>query len=301
MGPRASIVITTFNRADLLPDAIESALAQTMNCEIIVVDHGSTDCTPTTVSAYGDRITYLRRETDSGPEFSWLDGVLVASCEIVKILHDDDWLEPTFMERTTDLLHDDVGFVFSAAWVKGTEKELLNTLNDTLFPRSGVYSSRRDRREVAKTMISPTALVMRKSDLVDGIYSGKLPFQSTGYHGAGADHYLKLLAMLRYPKFGYINAPLANFRAHPGSITTDAATQEAKKKELREVYSDVLDLYVLLDVSRKLKLLNLARLINASHVRAEKTKNFWIRYRRQLKNKGPIPLRLRGRRHLPAE
>lgn len=293
MKPRASIVVTTFNRADLLPDAIDSSLAQTLACEIIVVDHGSTDSTPAAVAAYGDRVRYIRRELDSGPEFSWLDGVLVASTEFVKILHDDDWLEPTFMEQTCALLHDDVGFVFSAAWVKGTEKELLNTLYDKILPKSGVYSSRGDRRKIAEAMISPTALVMRKSDLVDGIYSGKLPFQTAGYHGAGADHYLKLLAMLRYQKFGYINHPLANFRAHPGSITTDAATQDTKKKELQRVYGDVLDLYVFLHISHKLRLLSVARLINSSHVRYKAAISFWIRYGRQIRSKGPVPLRLR--------
>lgn len=38
-----SIIIPSFNQQEFLPDAIESALAQTITCEIIVVDDGSTD------------------------------------------------------------------------------------------------------------------------------------------------------------------------------------------------------------------------------------------------------------------
>ena len=40
-----SIVITTYNRLNLLQRAIESALAQTIPCEVIVVDDYSSDDT----------------------------------------------------------------------------------------------------------------------------------------------------------------------------------------------------------------------------------------------------------------
>lgn len=38
-----SIIIPSYNQQEYLPKAIESALAQTMPCEVIVVDDGSTD------------------------------------------------------------------------------------------------------------------------------------------------------------------------------------------------------------------------------------------------------------------
>ena len=61
MSETVSIVIPTFNRAGMLPVAIDSALNQTKACEVIVVDHGSTDNTPKVAEAYGDRILYIRR------------------------------------------------------------------------------------------------------------------------------------------------------------------------------------------------------------------------------------------------
>jgi glycosyltransferase involved in cell wall biosynthesis len=44
--PKVSIIIPTFNRADLLPETIDSVLTQSFaDYEIIVVDDGSTDTT----------------------------------------------------------------------------------------------------------------------------------------------------------------------------------------------------------------------------------------------------------------
>lgn len=75
---KVSIVIPTYNRADYLKQAIDAALAQTYECEIVVCDHGSTDATPQVAQTYGDRIKYIRREKDNGIHFMWLDGIVHA-------------------------------------------------------------------------------------------------------------------------------------------------------------------------------------------------------------------------------
>src|SRR6476661_3771946 len=62
MQPRVSVVIPVFNRAEAVPRAIASVLAQTcQDFEIIVVDDGSTDATASVVAAMIDpRITLVR-------------------------------------------------------------------------------------------------------------------------------------------------------------------------------------------------------------------------------------------------
>ena len=50
MDKKVTIVIPTFNRADYVTKTIESALNQTVPCDIIVCDHGSSDNTPEVVS-----------------------------------------------------------------------------------------------------------------------------------------------------------------------------------------------------------------------------------------------------------
>lgn len=60
-APLVSIVIPTYNRAALLPEAIESALGQQYpSLEILVVDDGSTDQTERLLASYGDRIVAIR-------------------------------------------------------------------------------------------------------------------------------------------------------------------------------------------------------------------------------------------------
>ena len=51
-GPKVTIMIPTFNQAEFIGEAINSALAQTyLNLEIIVGDDASTDATPTILAS----------------------------------------------------------------------------------------------------------------------------------------------------------------------------------------------------------------------------------------------------------
>jgi glycosyltransferase involved in cell wall biosynthesis len=59
-----SVIIPTFNRADLIASTINSLLNQTFNnFEILIIDDGSTDNTEAIVSEFSDnRITYYKKE-----------------------------------------------------------------------------------------------------------------------------------------------------------------------------------------------------------------------------------------------
>ena len=68
-GPHVSVIVTTFNHAPYIAEAIRSVLAQTYtNREIIVVDDGSTDDTPAVLAAFGDAITTIRSRTRVSPD-----------------------------------------------------------------------------------------------------------------------------------------------------------------------------------------------------------------------------------------
>lgn len=96
-----SIVIPTFNGATYVDDAIQSALRQTRPAdEIIVSDDNSQDDTLSICQAYGDRIKiHTNPDGPSGFVNGWNNAVDLATGDYVSVLHQDDTLEPTFLEE----------------------------------------------------------------------------------------------------------------------------------------------------------------------------------------------------------
>lgn len=92
--PFASVVIPTYNRAELVCRAVESCLAQTVaDIEVIVVDDGSTDDTATRISNYRDRLIYLRQENSRQGAARNL-GISRATSEWILFLDSDDCFLP---------------------------------------------------------------------------------------------------------------------------------------------------------------------------------------------------------------
>ncbi|MDE0471028.1 MAG: glycosyltransferase family 2 protein [Ekhidna sp.] len=244
MNSNVSIVIPTFNRADLLSRAIETSLSQTYQCEVIVVDHGSTDHTPDIAKKFNREIKYIRRETDFGPHFCWLEGVLRSSGDFVHLQFDDDWIQETFIEACMNVMDDETGFSFSRAEVEFDDKQNNTVLFKKMPKVSGIYSvSKLEKRILKAQVISPGCCVFRRQLLIDSIYIGNLPLDKHSYHGVGPDRFMTLLPMLHYPKVGFVSEPLAIFYAHAGSITIDALSDKQKKKELGLGYKNVIRYY----------------------------------------------------------
>lgn len=94
--PLFSVVIPTFDRAELLPRAVASVLAQTVgDLEVIVVD----DAGPGPVEVPPDpRVRVVRRTTNGGPGACRNTGVDVATGRFVAFLDDDDVWVPHRLE-----------------------------------------------------------------------------------------------------------------------------------------------------------------------------------------------------------
>lgn len=97
--PLVSIIIPTFNRRQFIADAIESCLAQTYaNCEIIVVDDGSSDGTGDYLRRqYGGRIAYIH-QANKGPGIARNRGIDAAKGEFIHFLDADDQLHERKIE-----------------------------------------------------------------------------------------------------------------------------------------------------------------------------------------------------------
>ncbi len=93
--PLLSVVIPTWNRAQLVCDAIDSALVQRPGeVEVILVDDASTDATIELLeSEFGSRISLLRLEHRRGPGGARNAGAGLAQGKFVAFLDSDDvWL-----------------------------------------------------------------------------------------------------------------------------------------------------------------------------------------------------------------
>jgi len=96
--PSASVVITTYNRAQLLQRAIESALEAASDLEVIVVDDCSTDDTSEVCAKRSD-IRYVRLNVNQGLAQARNIGVAESSSPFIAFLDDDDLRLPGSLEN----------------------------------------------------------------------------------------------------------------------------------------------------------------------------------------------------------
>lgn len=92
VGPLVTVLVCTYNRVDLLPGAIQSALDQRWPTEVLVVNDGSTDGT----RALLDRTAGIRvlHQENTGKPGALARGLAAARGEAVLVLDDDDRLLP---------------------------------------------------------------------------------------------------------------------------------------------------------------------------------------------------------------
>jgi hypothetical protein len=114
---RASIIISSYNYARFLGQAIDSALGQSYpDIEVIVVDDGSSDESPQVIRGYRDRIRPLFKE-NGGQASAWNAGFAVSRGEVVFFLDSDDTLLPAAANQVMPLFQEaDVAKVHWPLW-----------------------------------------------------------------------------------------------------------------------------------------------------------------------------------------
>jgi len=102
--PLVSVIIPTYNRADVIGETIENLFQQTYrNIEIIVVDDGSTDGTQAELESYGKRIRWVT-QPNAGPAAARNRGIGMATGEIVAFQDSDDAWHSSKIERQVSLM-----------------------------------------------------------------------------------------------------------------------------------------------------------------------------------------------------
>ncbi|VEP15839.1 Glycosyl transferase family 2 [Hyella patelloides LEGE 07179] len=114
-----SIIIPSYNRPQLLPLAVKSALAQTIeNFEVIVVD----DCSPQPVSLpEHPRLRVIRLERNQGGAAARNIGINAAKGHWITFLDDDDRLLPNMAEVSLQALQETNSLPQPVAVISGIE------------------------------------------------------------------------------------------------------------------------------------------------------------------------------------
>lgn len=98
-----SIGIASYNQSDYLCDAIESALAQTVPCEVLVVDDGSTDDSLEVARRYGNRIKVIS-QVNKGLPSARNTLIMNMTGDYLLPLDADDILQDNAVEKITEVI-----------------------------------------------------------------------------------------------------------------------------------------------------------------------------------------------------
>ena len=113
MTPRISVIIPVYNGADFIGEAIESVLAQEYPAhEILVIDDGSTDNTPTVLKGFGNKIIQ-KRIPNSGPSGARNEALKLVTGDWIAFLDADDlWFKHKLKKQVEAVIkYPEVGFV----------------------------------------------------------------------------------------------------------------------------------------------------------------------------------------------
>jgi len=179
--PLISICIPTYNRADMVGKAIESALAQTyLHIEVIVVDNASTDRTEDVVRKFSDdRLHFHRNPRNIGLFGNFNMCIELAHGDYIHILHSDDYIDPDFTNTCIRFFldHPHVDLTFSSAKIltANHETDLSFSEKDEIFVApEGFRHVLKDRSFI----ICPSVIMKRGVYERHGNYSLEYPYSS---------------------------------------------------------------------------------------------------------------------------
>ena len=104
--PAVAVILPTYNRADVLGEAVASVQAQRFpNWELIIVDDGSTDNTESVVAPLlaDRRIRYVRQARANG-SVARNCGIVESSAPLIAYIDSDNLWYPDFLSRAVDCL-----------------------------------------------------------------------------------------------------------------------------------------------------------------------------------------------------
>jgi glycosyltransferase involved in cell wall biosynthesis len=233
---KVSIIIPAYKQAQFLAQAIESSLGQTWSdLEVLVIDDGSPDQTPTIAQRYlaHPSFKYIRQENAGLPR-SRNRGITESTGDYLCFLDSDDYFGPTKVARQAALLDADpaLGFVYCDVSNVDENGVLLaeqSPIADVPRELSGnIFASL-----IVGGYFPPHSVMVRRSVLEQvGPFDPSL--------GGHADYELWLRISGAGFRAAFVPEALAFYRIHGGSMSRDglhmAETRIATLDKISKIY-----------------------------------------------------------------
>ncbi|WP_084697767.1 glycosyltransferase family 2 protein [Muricoccus aerilatus] len=227
--PSISVVIPTWNRADLLPETLDCVLAQdNPAAEIIVVDDGSEDGTQALLDRYKSRGVKNIRISNSGDLHARNVGLEAAKSTLVAFCDSDDLWKSTFLrmmvdcwnrEARTCAVYADFQIVRDGVWETSTKFDLAPTgFWDGLRPVSeGLFMFDRPMadRLVSYQPFFPSALVANREFLLE------IGGWDEGTSGLVGRDFATAIRIAEHAPLGILRQPLVGIRKHTSNDSGD--------------------------------------------------------------------------------
>ena len=213
-----TVGITSYNQRDLLVEAIDSVLAQTLRPrEIIVVDDASDDDSQHVIRSYAAQYPELVRPIlltqNSGPNAARNYVIDMAQGQWLSFLDGDDRWLPTKLEREAARLHapDQPDAVFSNFYFTNKDGDRMFLWVTEQIPPEGYLLPQ------VLTLALPRATLFRSEVAPTNLWR-KAGYFDTSFAMYG-DWDMKIRLAIEVSRFGYVNEPLCEYRRHGTGIS----------------------------------------------------------------------------------
>jgi glycosyltransferase involved in cell wall biosynthesis len=154
-----SIIIPTYNRAEKVLRAINTAFDQTISdFELIVIDDGSEDGTIDVLTKFADRINIIRHEKNLGVSAARNSGIRSSQSPFIAFLDSDDYWLPQKLETQLQFFKENPEAVLCQTeeiWVRNGVR--VNPWNKHLKPSGYIFE-----QSLKLCLVSPSAVMIRR-------------------------------------------------------------------------------------------------------------------------------------------
>jgi glycosyltransferase involved in cell wall biosynthesis len=225
VSPKVTFIVPCYKLAHLLPECIDSILAQSFqDFEILIMDDCSPDNTPEVARSFTDRrVRHIRNEPNLGNSANYNKGIALAQGKYVWLISADDRLRrPYVLDRYVKLMdaHHEVGMACCPAMeLKAGEENGIQ--HGVVAKRDSLFKGHEFAEKLSHYNCVVVASVMVRKSCYERL--GGFPLD-LGYAG---DWYLWCLFSL-YSDVAYFAEPMTNYRMHEQSMTTSLMNGRAE-------------------------------------------------------------------------